>query len=49
VFYNAALTSLGVGIRILIAGYIGGPKAAAAVTASSTYLYPFIYLGDLKL
>ena len=47
--YNIALTSLGVGIRILIAGYISGPKAAAAVTALSTYLYPLIYLGDLKL
>jgi len=49
VFYNTALTSLGVGIGILTAGYIGRPKAAAAVTALSACLYPFIYLGDLKL
>jgi len=49
VLYDVALTGLGVGIGILTAGYIGGPKAAAAVTALNTYLYPFIYLGDLKL
>jgi hypothetical protein len=49
VFYNAGLTSLGVGIRIFTAGYIGGPKAIVAVAALSAYLYPFIYLGDLKL
>jgi len=49
VFYNTALTGLGVSIRILTARYISRPKAAAAVTALSTYLYPFIYLGDLKL
>jgi hypothetical protein len=49
VFRDTALTSLGVGIGILIARYIGGPKAAAAVAALSACLYPFIYLGDLKL
>ena len=48
-FYNIALTSLGIGIGILTAGYISRPKAAAAVAALSAYLYSFIYLGDLKL
>ena len=46
---NAASTSVGVGFGILTTGYFSGPEAAVAVGASSACLYPFIYLGDLKL
>jgi len=49
VCYNTALTGVGMGLRILTAGYFYGPEVAAAVRASSTYLLPFIYLKDLKL
>ena len=49
VLRDAASTGVGVGIGILTAGYIGGPKAAVAVGASSACLYPLMYSGDLKL
>lgn len=47
--YNAALTSVGMGLGILTVGYFYRPKAAVAVRALSAYLLPFIYLRDLKL
>lgn len=46
---DAASTGVGVGLGILTAGYFCGPKAAAAVGASCTCLYRFMYSGDLKL
>jgi len=49
VLYNGALTSIGIGLGILIAGYFYRPRAAVAVRALSAYLLPFICLGDLKL
>jgi hypothetical protein len=44
VLRDAASTGVEVGFGILTAGYFSGPRAAVAVGASSTYLYPFIYL-----
>ena len=47
--HDAASTGVGVGLGVLTARYFSGPKAAAAVGALSTCLYPFMYSGDLKL
>jgi len=49
VLYNAALTGIGVGLGVLIAGYFYRPKAIVVVGASSACLLPIIRLGDLKL
>ena len=49
VFYNIALTSIGVGLGILTVGYFSRPKAAAVVRAFSAYLLLIIRLRDLKL
>ena len=46
---DAALTGVGVGFKILIARYFYRLNAVVAVRALCTYLYYFIYLGDLKL
>jgi len=49
IYRDIALTGVGIGFKILTAKYIGRPMAAAAVGALSAYLYPFMYLKDLKL
>jgi len=44
-----ASTGVGIGFKILTARYFSRLGAAAAVGALYTYLYPLIYLRDLKL
>jgi len=48
-YYNITLTNIKIGFKNLIAKYFNRLKAVVVVRALYIYLYPLIYLKDLKL